>query len=184
LAASGLIGTACRSLQMTLCLETQFLGSRFWHAFRDAFGTLGQYTAEHKLIQISSLNLWRYMMKTKQIISIVMLFFALGGVLALLPTTVQAQTAVPISCLERLDYFYACQNSDWRPDGSQDRGIVAGKPVVVPAESASVVPGRLDYMYAYRMGDWLLDVETHAFDFCASRLELSNTCLNSWQLMR
>jgi hypothetical protein len=169
---------------MTLCLETQFLGSRFWHAFRDAFGTLGQYNAEHKLIQISSLNLWRYMMKTKQIISIVMLFFALGGVLALLPTTVQAQTAVPISCLERLDYFYACQNSDWRPDGSQSRGVVTGKPAVTPTEITSPAPARLDFMYAYRLGNWLVDVETNTVDYCASRLDFLYACRHGWQMTR
>lgn len=120
-------------------------------------------------------------MKTKQIISMVMLFFALGGVLALLPTNVQAQTAVPVSCLERLDFFYACQNSDWRPDGSQNKGVVAGKPVATSTEVTFSAPARLDHMYAYRLGDWLPDVTTNTFDICASGLDFLYACQNGWQ---
>jgi len=119
-------------------------------------------------------------MKTKQIISIAMILLALGGVLALLPTNVQAQTAVPVSCFDRLDFFYACQNSDWRPDGSQSRGVVTGKPAVTPTEITSPAPARLDYMYAYRLGDWLPDVETNTLDFCASGLDFLYACQHGW----
>ena len=111
-------------------------------------------------------------MKTKQTMAMVMILLALWGVLALWPTTAQAQTALPESCLARLDFYYACQNSDWRPDDSLDEGAVAAETAVTLSEFIALYSGRL--------GSWTPDIT----DICTSRMDYFYACRNGWQPRR
>ena len=108
-------------------------------------------------------------MKTKQTIELVMILLALWGVLVLWPTNVQAQTVLPASCLARLDFYYACKNSDWRPDGSLDKGAVAGETAVTLLEFIA--------FYSDRLGNWTPDIT----GICTSRMDNFYACRNGWQ---
>jgi hypothetical protein len=109
------------------------------------------------------------MMKTKQAMIIVMILFTLCGVLALWTTDVQAQRTLPPSCLARLDYYYACKNSDWRPDESLDEGPAAAETATTLAEFIS--------LYTGRPSSWTADIP----DICTSRMDYFYACRNGWQ---
>ena len=108
-------------------------------------------------------------MKTKQLISVAMIVIALWGVLALWTTDAQAQTALPESCLARLDFYYACKNSDWRPDDSLDEGAVA--------EETALTLSKFIALYSGRLGGWTPDTT----DICTSRMDYFYACRNGWQ---
>jgi hypothetical protein len=109
------------------------------------------------------------MMKTKQLISVAMIVLALGGVLTLWTTDAQAQSTLPESCLARLDFYYACQNSDWRPDNSLDKGVATTETAVTLAEFVS--------LYTGHPVSWIPDVT----DLCTSRMDYFYACRNGWQ---
>ena len=111
-------------------------------------------------------------MKTKQLISVAMIVMALLGALALWATEAQAQRTLPESCLARLDFYYACQNSDWRPDDSLDEGAVAKETAVTLSEFIALYSGRL--------GSWTPDIT----DICTSRMDYFYACHNGWQAGR
>jgi hypothetical protein len=93
-------------------------------------------------------------MKTKQSVLLLMGLLALLSGLMLWQEDGQAQAAVPEGCLSRLDFFYACQNSEWRPasgvEAREDGGL--NKASDRPAECLN----GLDFMYACRHNNWRL----------------------------
>ena len=111
-------------------------------------------------------------MKTRLTISMVIILLTLWGVLTLKAANVQAQTDLPASCLARLDFYYACQNSDWRPDDNLDKRAVGRETAVTPAEFISLYSGRL--------GNWLPGTT----DICTSRMDYFYACRNGWQPSR